>query len=340
MSHEITEIDAVESLTQEWHNKAIIRDPADFTLDNCHLSTFEIEKRPLYRIIDGTPIQTETCELFCTDDPRIVVGKPINCESYGLVNNAVFLNLIKEAMLSIRGAKLASVGSVCGRNKVFVSLSLPESVLSIAGNEHKLFLSFGNGFDLQSVIYSCASGTKTVCANTDRMNLTVAKGDKTVPVNCTIRHTKNAVSRIENIAELVDGFYGAAALYRAAIERMTEKTVSEGVARNFFAGFLSDGKKVDEISTRRANQISRLTELFSVGAGNRGESRADCYGAVTDFYSHESSGGRENPWKQIASSEFGAGNRAKENAFSALSSDEIFGNFVNVGEANLQAAAN
>jgi hypothetical protein len=42
---------------------------------------------------------------------------------------------------------------------------------------------------------------------------------------------------------------------------------------------------------------------------------------VTDFYSHESSGGEENAgfrWKQFQSSEFGSGNRAKTDFLSAL----------------------
>lgn len=333
MSSGITAIDRIESLTQEWHGAADIKSPADWNLSNCWLSRFNVEKRPLYRSINGAFIPTETCELFCTDDPRIVVGKPINCESYGLIDNSVFLRMVSEALLSIKGAKLASVGSVCGRNKVFVSVSLPDSVLSIAGNEHKLFLSFGNGFDLQSVLYVCASGVKTVCANTDRMNLMIAKGDKSAPVNLTIRHTKNAVDRIENVSEIIDGFYGAAALYRATIERLSEQKVSEGTARNYFAGLLANGKR-EEISTRRLNQVNRLTELFSVGAGNRGESRADCYGAITDYATHESSGGRDNPWKQVATSEFGAGNELKRRALATLDSSE-FPSLVAIGEGNL-----
>lgn len=340
MSHEITNIDQVESLTQEWHGMANIRNGAEWSLSNCWLSKFNYIKRPLFRFINGEAIQTETCEITCSDNPQIVVGQPVNCESYGLIDNTLFLNMISEALLSIKGAKLASVGSVCARSKVFVSLSLPDMEWFTAnGQEYKPFLNFGNGHDKQTVAYTCASITKTVCANTDRVNLMIAKGDKTVPVNLTIRHTKNAALKIENVSEIIDGFYGAAAHFKALMGKLASEPVKTVQARNYFAGLLANGKK-EEISTRRLNQVNRLEDLFVSGKGNVGETRVDCYGAVTDYATHESSGGSENPWKQIASSEFGAASRLKSAALESLQDNARFAELVTVGEFNLATAGN
>jgi len=336
MSHGKTNIDVIESITDTWHHQETRRDPADFTLANCWLARYDVAKRPLYRNINGEFVATETCELFATDDPRIVVGQPINCDSYGLIDNAAFLGMVGEALSSIRGAQLMTVGSVCGRNKVFVSLSLPDLAwFKAAGNDYRPFLNFGNGFDKQSLLYTCASITKTVCQNTDRINLEVAKGDKTVPVNLTIRHTKNAAQKIENVSEIIDGFYGAAAHFKSIMETLASEPVAQPIARNYFAGLLADGKRETEISTRRANQVDRLSELFTRGLGNRGETKVDVYGAVTDYATHESSGGRENPFKQIASSEFGAAATLKSRALATLQDRAKFADFVTVGEANL-----
>jgi hypothetical protein len=81
------------------------------------------------------------------------------------------------------------------------------------------------------------------------------------------------------------------------------------------SGFMTGEKR--KLSTRAGNTVERLGELFVRGAGNRGETMLDCFSAVTDFYSHESSGG-ENRLKQLASSEFGAGANAKARAWQGL----------------------
>jgi hypothetical protein len=340
MSHGKTEIDVIESVESTWHNRETRRNQEDFTLETSWLAKYDYVKRPLYRLIPGIdPIKTDTCEITCTDDPQIVVGQPINCDSYGLITNRMFIDMIGEALLSIRGAKLATVGSVCGRSKVFVSISLPDlEWFKAAGHEYRPFLNFGNGFDKQTLAYSCASIVRTVCQNTDRANLTIAKGDKSVPVNLTLRHTKNAPEKIANIAEIVDGFYGAAAQFRASMETLASQPIASVNARNYFAGLLANGEKEEEISTRRVNQVDRLADLFVSGRGNRGETRLDCYNAVTDYASHESSGGMENPFKQIASSEFGAAAVLKTRALSTLRDESKFAEFVTAGEFSLANA--
>jgi len=61
--------------------------------------------------------------------------------------------------------------------------------------------------------------------------------------------------------------------------------------------------------------------LFQRGAGNNGETLLDAFSAVTDYYSHESSGGADQPgfrMKQTISSEFGSASRKKQDFFNAL----------------------
>ena len=87
-----------------------------------------------------------------------------------------------------------------------------------------------------------------------------------------------------------------------------------------------------EVSTRRENQVNRLTELFRTGKGNNGRDRSDVFGAVTDYYSHESAGGLENPWKQFESSEFGSGFTFKDRAFATLQSDDETDRLIKVGD--------
>jgi uncharacterized protein (DUF736 family) len=64
-----------------------------------------------------------------------------------------------------------------------------------------------------------------------------------------------------------------------------------------------------------------LTGLFNGGAGNNGETLLDAFSAVTDYYSHESSGGEDQPGfrtKQYLSSEFGSAAKKKQDFFRTL----------------------
>lgn len=337
MAHNKTQIDIIESIASTWHGLETRRNEGELTLDNCNLRAFDIAKRPLYRSVNGEYLPTDTCELFCTDDESIVVGQPVNCNSYGLVTNSAWLDMIKEAIAGVKGAVVATAGSVEARNKVFVSIKLKElETFKAAGREFLPYLNFGNGFDKQSVVYSCLSTFCTVCSNTDRMNLAIAKNNKTVPVNCVIRHTKNAPLRINNMAELVEGFLGAAAEFKALLDTMANQPMTEAQARPFFAGLLADGKR-EEISTRRLNQVDRLTELFVSGRGNNGDDRSDAYQAVTEYATHESSG-NVSPMRQIVSSEFGSAATLKARALGALRDDKVFGTLMAAGDFNLASA--
>lgn len=334
MSHNKTEIDIIETIAATWHGLETRVEEGELTLANCNLRKWDVAKRALFRQVNGEFSETETCELFCTDDNSIVVGQPVNCDSYGLITNTAWLDMIQEALLGIKGATLATAGSVEGRNKVFVSVKLKElEAFKAAGREFLPYLNFGNGFDKQSLMYACLSTFCTVCANTNKANLLIAKGDKTIPVNCVIRHTKNAPLKINNVPELVDGFLGAAAEFKAIMDTLADKPLKETNARSFFAGLLANGKK-EEISTRRLNQVERLTELFVSGKGNNGDDRSDAYQAVTEYATHESSGG-DNRMRQIVSSEFGSANVLKDRALNSLKVDADFNSLVTVGEFNL-----
>lgn len=330
MSHEITNIDKQQGIAQAWHGLTEI--VSNLTLANSWLAKWDVMKRPLWRILsDGTKEQTDTCEIVCTDDERITVGKPVDCESYGLITNADFLAIVGEAIAGIDGAKVASIGSVGERNKVFVSVELKElPAFTAAGRKFLPYLNFGHAFDMQAPFWANTSNTCTVCANTFAANLRALKG---APVSVRIKHTRNAVKRIQNVPEIVDGFLGAQAEFKSILDSLNSAPMARYDARPFFAGLLANGEK-EEMSTRRANQTDRLVSLFIGGRGNAGQTRADAFQAVTEYATHESSGAR-GAMAQILSSEFGSGAKLKERALTVLQDDATVRQLVTVGEANL-----
>jgi hypothetical protein len=144
-------------------------------------------------------------------------------------------------------------------------------------------------------------------------------GDTSGEFRFKIRHSKNLLPKIENMEKAIDQFVGITAQFKKALVIANEIPVTPADARSLFAGWA--GSDTNGMSSRTFNNVTRLSELFQRGAGNNGETLLDAFSAVTDFYSHESSGGADQPgfrMKQTISSEFGSGSRKKQDFFSSL----------------------
>lgn len=343
MSHEITNIDRQQGIRQAWHGLTQILER--IALSESWLSQWNVEKRAM---IDPDGSQSDYCRIVCTDDPTIMIGRPVHCETYGLIDNREFLAIVQDSLSLMPGSVVESVGSVCGRSRIFVSATIPEiPELTAAGRKFVPYLNFLSSHDMSAPFLVNASTICTVCNNTFGMNLHDSENRE---FRVRVPHTKNASRALANIPQLIDAYCGTQRHFAAIMDSLATKEVTQDNARRFFAGFLSvkdsneavklvasrPGKDALELSTRRSNQIDRLSELFRFGAGNNGNDRSDLFSAVTDYYSHESAGGKD-VWKQVESSEFGAGQTAKEKAFAILPSDRSFDAFVNAGDLILAA---
>jgi hypothetical protein len=360
MSHEITEFDRQEGIEQAWHGLTHVK-PV-IALRDCWLALWDIVKAPLFTTgKDGKPVSTEYCQLVASDNPAIHIGGPVSKETFAPISNAKFLAIIGEALAMIPGAIVASVGSVCGRARVFVSVKLPQhaEAFNAAGREFKPYLNFLNSHDQSAPFIAVVSFVCTVCNNTFRMNLALVEKDlsginaakKRSELRIKLKHTKHVADRLENVPEVIDGFLGATAIFKAGMEYLGKTVINRADVIPLFMGFLNpeigaglasmlvNGDKLEEaqiealqVSTRRKNQVERLAELHVAGKGNNGATLADAFSAVTDFYSHESSGGEDNAAKQFVSSEFGAGQEMKEKAFAAFQNPEQVTKLIAIGK--------
>jgi hypothetical protein len=333
MSHEITAIDRQQGLVQAWHKLTEVLPVID--LKTCFLSKWDVSKSPMLHA-DGS--KSDYCELICTDDAKIRIQcAPVNCDTYQPITNERFLGVVADAIQGIQGAKVASVGSVCERGRVFVSVELKElPAFQAAGREFKPYLNFLTSHDQSCAFIVNTSNVCTVCNNTFGMNLRVLDGQRSglnaakaaKSVRIKFKHTKNVGDRLDNVPEIVDGFLGAQAEFRAIMDTLAAKPVSKNEVEPLFAGFI--GASADgELGSRKRNQVDRLANLFYRGAGNMGANRADAFSAVTDYYTHESSGGEIG--RQIASSEYGFGQNAKARAFELLQDDAQVSALVRTG---------
>jgi hypothetical protein len=200
-----------------------------------------------------------------------------------------------------------------------------------AGRDFSAFLNFGNGHDKSSVLWVNTSNICTVCDNTFSCNLlsvenTASVNNDSDDLRIRQRHTKNVRLKLPEISGIVDKAIGVQAEFQLELNRLDQIGIDMVEVKPLFAGFIGKNRITTEkkLSTRAINTVNRLTELFSRGNGNNGRTLADAFQAVTDYYTHFSSGGSDNPMRQFISSEYGSGQIAKQQFLDVLGNEEVF----------------
>lgn len=297
--HKLTEVQEVITLDDNWLRKWDIV-PAVLSKRTMRAGSSVVE-------------ETKWRVLECPDVPDLEIGSAYNSETFRPITNAEFLKLVGD---SIAGTdhKIASVGSVRNRGRVFLSIELVgKEKFTAAGRPFSAYLNFGNGHDKSSVLWANTSNTCTVCDNTFSFNLFAVENAKTEQTELAIRqrHTPNAVLRFPEIAKLIDKAVGVQAEFAKAFDSLAQQPCDTNTARQLFAGHigreLTTPKAIEGgLTTRGVHKVGRLTELFLTGRGNHGKDMSDVVSAVSDYYTHESVRGGDMA-RQFASSEYESG---------------------------------
>jgi hypothetical protein len=309
MAHEIMELDFQYGVEMAWHH--LTRVCKEITKELVFPKEIELSRVPIYTNA-GKVEKVDGFTLFRSADGHNI-GKPI-ADTYVAFDNGAFWDACTEA-LSGSGAIVESAGTLFNRSRRFLTIKLADDQTKIGGRTFKNRISFIDSIDGSTFFHCVNTSVCVVCNNTAQ----AAIGDKSGEFRFRISHRKNFVSRIDNMNEALDSMLGVQAQFNEALRIASSEPLREPDARNLFAGWLGDG--ASKLSVRAENTVDRLVSLYRSGAGNRGETLLDGISAVTDFYSHESSGGEDKPgfrWKQHLSSEYGAGNRAKSDFISSL----------------------
>jgi hypothetical protein len=252
--------------------------------------------------------------LKCTDTNK-PVGVPIG-ESYNYLTNKRFWEIFQNSVGGT-GAQVEAAGTFGSRTKRYITVKVDSdmSEFYIGDRTFKNRFSLLDSINKTSSLWAVSSSICVVCTN----SFNAALSDKSGLFRFNVRHSRNMIEKIEELEKGIDMFIGITAKFKHALNQANSIPVASEDAKPLFVGSLMKGKK--EISTRTENIANRLETLFHKGKGNKGETILDAFSAVTDFYSHESSGGTENQksrLKQYESSEIGAGNRFKQEFFNTL----------------------
>ena len=326
MSHNLTERDQQIGLKQAWHGLTTVVDAIDVK-DN-YLTQWDVERKPLTYINNAEEeVETGFGILVGSDDDEII-GRPMS-PSYKPITNEKFMDLVSDAISRLPKAKIESIGSVCNRGKVFVTVSLDEhSKYKVGDREFKDFLNFGNSHDQTSKLWVNNTNICTVCDNTFSFNLNSKEGQIGSAV-----HRGDVELKLADIANLVDSYLGTQEDFRKKFETLLKKKIDSTKAKQLFTGFLTRNNPREGVSTRCLNTVDSLDNLFKRGAGNRGESYADVFSAVTDYYTHNSTrSGGMNKGNQYVSSEFGLGRMNKQSFWTVINSDSLVSSTITRGE--------
>lgn len=332
MAANIQERDIQTGLSQAWHGLTNIVE--SITKENAGIN-YPMETRPLFiKKTDGTEIETDHKQIVSLDD-ELPIGNPVS-SGYCLIENSRIWDMVQDALLGMKH-QIVSVGTVADRSKGFISVKLDEAFTAASRlTEPLLNLIWGHGGNISLIARS--GFTVTVCENTFNVNL----GRKGKEFNLSLKHTKNALDRIQNMNEAIQNYAGVVAEFKAAMDSFESVSCDEENARKIIGGVIvpDSFERDSKVATRTRNTIDRMVTLFEGGAGNKGKNLSDVFNAATDYYSHESSGGDNNRMKQFVSSEFGAGQRMKETFFNVLSNEDELATVKARGEKVMLAIAN
>lgn len=315
--HNIRENDAQVGLSQAWHGLTDVVDEIDVK-DNV-LTKWDVERKPLtYVDVDGNEQETGYGILVGTDDDKII-GKPMS-PSYKEITNEKFLDLVSDAMKKLPKAKIESIGSVCGRGKVFVTVSLDgNKKYKVGDREFEDYLNFGNAHDQTSKLWINNTNVCTVCDNTFTYNL----NNSSAMVGSAV-HRGDIELKLADLSNVVDDFLGTQEDFRKKFDKLLKRKITDKKATALFTGFLMRNNPKEGLSTRCLNTVDTLNTLFKRGAGNRGENYADVFSAVTDYYSHNSTRGKgKNRLNQYVSSEFGLGRMNKQSFWTVVNNKDL-----------------
>lgn len=318
--HNILERDTQTGIEMAWHGLTNV--VPEINKENAGI-IYPMEKKPLFLQFGDELIGTPYGAVVSLDD-NLPIGNAVSMEmdekgndtGYGLISNEAMWDM---AMSSLEGTKhqVVSCGSVDNRSKVFVSIKLDEkNIVKAAGRETENVFNIMWGHGGKLGVIARTGLTVIVCQNTLNMALS-RRGE----FNLSIKHSRNSSARLPQMGRAIEAHLGVVAEFKRAMDEVAGIKTNNNEARKFFAGFIGrdqSGKPMEELSTRASNQVERLEALFRGGAGNKGENRADIFNAITDYFSHESSGGDDNRWKQYNSSEFGSGAANKREAYALI----------------------
>jgi len=326
MSHNIKNRDVQVGNEMAWHKLTVIE--PNITSENCRIR-YDMSIEPIYfRNPAGDYAEANGRQIVASDD-GLPVGKVVG-KDYKLISNSEVWDSVQNGLGGTKH-KIVSCGTVDNRALGFVSIKIAEDFRA-ANRDTQAVMNVLWGHGGNKAVIARTGLTVIVCQNT--FNIAMAER---ADFRLSIRHTSKA--NVLDLGKAIDAHIGVTAEFQKAMNELHSVDATPTTARKVYTGFLCN-EEVPETKTgisRLSNTVDDMVSLFQHGKGNTGRNLADVFNGATDYYSHESSGGRANAWKQFNSSEFGSGDKRKSEFFEMLTNPDALRSTMKQGEQVLLA---
>lgn len=234
---------------------------------------FTYRKEPLYRSIGGQFVKETDKIAIVISDTNKTVGYA--SPDYGLVQPTdafTFMDSISEM-----GQLLyETVGAIGDGERIWCMARMPEYIFEVVKNDPiKQHLLFTTSYDGGGSNEARGISTRVVCENTLNSAINEARAF------ISIRHTKNALSRLNMAAEIMKGYERQCRSFKEAMQELVKHPINDRLIKEFEIEMFGDPTKVEPDSrseTILKNKTKKFEELLVTGKGT------DIKGVVGTLY--------------------------------------------------------
>lgn len=308
MAHNIQQRDIQTGIKMAWHERTNIVE--SINRDNIGIIYDMGIAQCNFTNDNGTQIKANGWQIYSKDD-GLPIGQIVG-DKYKLITNDEILGAVEKGLAGTKH-KIVSAGTVANRSLGYISIKVLDDIIAAGRKtEPVVNIIWGHGGN-RAVSYRTGM-TVIVCQNT--YNIAMLSSQR-----MSVKHTKHA--DIGDIAKEIDNHIGVTFEFTTEMNRLASIECPWTSARQLFAAFLTEKPEDIKATTpfKLHKKMQRLTYLYKFGFGNKGETMADAFNAVTDFYTHESAGRKATSWRQHVTSEFGTSSERKQKFFGMLSND-------------------
>jgi len=296
MSHEIEthgeQAAAIFARTDPWHRLGTTLTGQAFTAQDAmtigHLGGWDVRKVPLQAVdldADGATVLEVPGYATVRTNPFTGGAEALGVVggSYRPIQNEEHCDFLNH-LVDVSGAVFDTAGSLRGGRQVFVTMSLPSSLMVGGVDQVDLYLAALNGHDGTSAFRLLLTPVRVVCANTQA----AALRDHVAQVS--IRHTSGATAHVAAARDALGLTFAYASEFQAEADQLIEQDMTDAafheLVRATFGVAANDAPaRTRNASQRRWETLSHLFHDADTQAGIRGTAWAG-YQAVVEYVDH------------------------------------------------------
>lgn len=352
MAHGIEPQDLIFSTSgTEWHGKANV--VTSIAEEQINAISFPIIEGEVVCMVDGQTVKLDNYKTLIADlrhrgdgtqfelpvEDRLI---PLHIPraSYAPISNRDVFQQAEEICQGLN-MKIVTAGTLEGCKKFFVSIDTGSSDLIVknhASGQSETVLAYIDlitSHDGTMAQETYDSMTRIVCMNTLRWSRQ-SKGN----IGGKVYHTANSKTAMAAMAKRINDILSGRKVFVDTMERLSEQTLNHADARFLTSSYIAqcnpEGKSV-RLSTRGANTVDGIVDLYKTGKGNVGRSFYDLFNGATEYWtSGDGTGKTVDALSKQYKGKFGGAADHKNDFLSYIDGGVDIANAIETGKA-LQA---